>query len=203
MAININQPPQAGFDQPIELLMDCHRRIERFLAMLLRVTRDLRGGEMDDSYRQAAQAAVRYFRNAAPWHTADEEVSLFPRLREHGDEHVAQMLLQVEKLEADHLQAGHMHDRVNDIMDHWLVQGRLDQLLVDELLTLLESLEETYREHIALEDQVIFPLATKVLDSQALCELGGEMAKRRGVDMNDPKPRCRHAKANQQNPNAD
>ena len=197
MAINLNQPAQAGFDQPIELLKDCHRRIERFLAMLLRVTRDLRGQAMDEQYRQAAQAGLRYFRNAAPWHTDDEEISLFPRMRQLDDAQIHHVLDQMAQLEADHAHAAGQHERVDEIMTQWLSQGTLQQPLVDELLALLESLEEMYREHIAREDDVVFPLAARVLDSQSLRELGGEMAKRRGLDEHNPKPRCRHAKANQ------
>lgn len=200
MAINLNQPAQAGFDQPIELLMDCHRRIEKFLAMLLRVTRDLQGGPMEQQYRDAASAALRYFRNAAPWHTDDEEVSLFPRLRELDDQEVAQVLDEVAKLEADHAQATVKHDRVEVIMTQWLEQDHLPPALVEELLAELEALEATYQRHIAQEDQVVFPLAAKVLDGQALRSLGKEMAQRRGLDTTDsnPQPRCRHAKANRE-----
>ena len=37
---------------------------------------------MTEETRVALESALRYFREAAPKHTADEEESLFPRLRQ-------------------------------------------------------------------------------------------------------------------------
>jgi len=34
MAIQIGAKPDSGFDDPIGMLKDCHRRIERFLGIL-------------------------------------------------------------------------------------------------------------------------------------------------------------------------
>ena len=39
MPITIGAKPTGGFSNPIELLSDCHRRIERFLAVLVTVAR--------------------------------------------------------------------------------------------------------------------------------------------------------------------
>jgi hypothetical protein len=39
---------------------------------------------LNEEQRGAFEAALRYFREAAPKHTADEEESLFPRLRRIG-----------------------------------------------------------------------------------------------------------------------
>ena len=37
MPISIGARPQSGFDDPLGLLSDCHRRIESFLGVLIRV----------------------------------------------------------------------------------------------------------------------------------------------------------------------
>ena len=37
MPIQLGAAPEHGFDSPLGLLSDCHRRIERFLEQLLRV----------------------------------------------------------------------------------------------------------------------------------------------------------------------
>ncbi|MFW6033385.1 MAG: hypothetical protein ACOCTI_08440, partial [Phycisphaeraceae bacterium] len=73
MPIEIGQQPDSGFDQPMNLLSDCHRRIERFLGAMLSVTRNRRGGELDDRSREALEKALRYFSAAAPHHTEDED----------------------------------------------------------------------------------------------------------------------------------
>ena len=69
---------ESTFANPIGLLSDCHRRIERFLQALLTVTTQVEGGSLDAEHRSAVEAAVQYFRQAAPKHTADEEEDLFP-----------------------------------------------------------------------------------------------------------------------------
>ena len=81
MNLQIGEPPSPSFQQPLALLSDCHRRVERFLGLLARVAAEGRGGLLDRRQREALEAALRYFREAAPRHTADEEESLFPRLR--------------------------------------------------------------------------------------------------------------------------
>ena len=36
MLLTINAPPRSDFDNPLGLLSDCHRRIEKFLEQLIR-----------------------------------------------------------------------------------------------------------------------------------------------------------------------
>ena len=62
-------------------MSDCHRRIEHFLHLLIVVTQQARGRTLSTEQRDAMEVALRYFEEAEPKHTADEEESLFPRLR--------------------------------------------------------------------------------------------------------------------------
>jgi hypothetical protein len=66
------------------MLGDCHRRIERSLNVLVSVARQ-NGGWLDEGQRTALVTSLHYFRDAAPKHTADEEDSLFPSLRQTCD----------------------------------------------------------------------------------------------------------------------
>jgi hypothetical protein len=43
MAVQIGARPDSGFDDPIGMLKDCHRRIERFLGILCQVARQAQG----------------------------------------------------------------------------------------------------------------------------------------------------------------
>jgi hypothetical protein len=61
------------------------------------------GAELGE--KSALNAALTYFRNAAPKHTSDEEESLFPRLR--ASEAAIECL---ERLESDHQTASWDHD---------------------------------------------------------------------------------------------
>ncbi|MEX0886957.1 MAG: hemerythrin domain-containing protein [Phycisphaeraceae bacterium] len=197
MPINLGQQALAGFDEPIRVLMDCHRRIEKFLALLLRVTDECGGQALSAQHRDAAEAALRYFANAAPQHTADEEQALFPALRRHAaDPRVAAALRRIEQLEADHDEADAAHARVAELMQQWLEQDALPADALAELRETLARLRATYARHIAEEDEGIFPLAAEVLAREALVEVGRSMATRRGIAPSTTGPRCKHARQN-------
>ena len=60
---------QNTFANPVGLLSDCHRRIESFLSTLLAVASHA-DGALDMERRNALETALKYFREAAPMHTA-------------------------------------------------------------------------------------------------------------------------------------
>ncbi|MCA9244242.1 MAG: hemerythrin domain-containing protein [Phycisphaerales bacterium] len=182
MPVTLGASPDHGFDQPLGLLSDCHRRIERFLNALWRVTSDRHGGELQDEERHTLRRALEYFRNAAPRHTEDEEASLFPRLRAIDSPQVKALMRDVERLEADHRAAEAQHDRVHELVDGWLGRGQLGERHLQELVVLLAALRDMYREHIAQEDERVFPLAARLLSQSQLEQIGQEMAMRRGVE---------------------
>jgi hemerythrin-like domain-containing protein len=181
MPVQIGQKPGPDFTQPIRLLSDCHRRIERFLGVLVKVAAEVPGGELSPEYRLAFTAALQYFRDAAPKHTADEELSLFPRLRAAGGEEVERVLAEVDRLEADHTRAGRLHDEVDQLGTAWLQHGRLPPESAERLRSLTAELRSIYAAHIAAEDTVVFPLSERVLGAGSQLEIGREMAARRGV----------------------
>lgn len=194
MPVTLGNQPDHGFDQPIGLMRDCHRRIEKFLSVLLRIVNETCGGALDDEHRQALESALRYFKNAAPWHTRDEEDSLFPRMRKLDDAQVRQALAKIDALESDHQHADAWHAEVDQLGQRWLERNALDPQAVDRLGELLEQLRETYQRHIAEEDDVIFPLAERTLSTNQITAIGREMAERRGVDPGLPPRRCRHGR---------
>src|SRR5215467_5331210 len=102
MPITIGAKRESDFTDPIGMLGDCHRRIERFLEVLVRVAEDARGAALNAEQRAAFETALTYFRNSAPKHTADEEESLFPRLRRLADPRVKAVLARVDALEEEH-----------------------------------------------------------------------------------------------------
>jgi len=86
MPITIGKKVGSDYSNPLGLLSDCHRRIEQFLGVLIKVTGQVRGAELNEDQRNGLQVALRYFREAAPKHTRDEEESLFPRIVASSDE---------------------------------------------------------------------------------------------------------------------
>lgn len=183
MTVQINAPAEGSFATPLQLLSDCHRRIERFLDQLVAVTEEARGGSLSSSQRESLDSALRYFAGAAPLHSADEEVSLFPRLRAECGPGAESELL--SGLESDHREADIEHAAIEAMGRRWLVAGELSAQDAADLLGRLTGLREFYRKHIALEDEQIFPLAARILGAEPIEAIGREMATRRGLDFDN------------------
>lgn len=180
MPIAIGQTLESDFHNPLGMLSDCHRRIARFLEALINLAEQARGGALDMDQREAMETALKYFREAAPKHTSDEEDSLFPRVRSRaGDSGKRFALLTV--LHADHLVVVERHSAVDELGQTWLRDGRLSNEEAQRLLDLLHGLRETYQEHIEIEETKLFPFAAKILTTVDLEEIGKEMAHRRGL----------------------
>lgn len=186
MPIAIGAKQESGFDDPIGLLGDCHRRIERFLLILTTIAaqaRDPRNHDQEglaQDQRLALETALRYFREAAPRHTADEEESLFPSLHRTGALPPA-ITGQIAELEQDHEQATSYHRQVDRIGCLWLDEGELQAVDLEALTSALSALTQLYQEHIKLEETVVFPLAAQMLSDSDKSVIGEEMASRRGL----------------------
>jgi hemerythrin-like domain-containing protein len=68
---------------------------------------------------------------------------------------------------------------INILCRRWLNHDRLSDEEAIELKDRLADLEAIYREHIAIEDRQLFPVAARLLTSQDLHAIGLEMAARR------------------------
>src|ERR1044072_5942127 len=99
MPVQIGQRAES-FSNPLGLLTDCHRRIEMFLRALTTVA-GKSDGALDAEQRDALEKSLTYFRDAAPKHPADEEESLFPRMRRVENAEVRAALAQVDSLERE------------------------------------------------------------------------------------------------------
>jgi hemerythrin-like domain-containing protein len=179
MPIQIGQHTAHGFDEPLGLLSDCHRRIEHFLNVLVVINERAAGGALTPPQRLDLEAALRYFATAAPKHTADEEESLFPRLRATNDPGAAEALERVARLERDHDEAERHHQAVDALVRRWLDGDGLPAEDAESLSAHLAALRAIYGPHIALEDRELFPAAARLLAPDVLAEVGREMADRR------------------------
>lgn len=167
-----------SFAEPTGLLSDCHRRIEMFLGSLERVGRVLEQ-PLAPEVRAALEAALRYFRDAAPKHTADEEESLFPRLRKIHQAEVEAVLEKLEPLEQEHRRADSLHLEVDKVGRRCLEQGQLSAPDAKRYREALAELASIYKEHIRIEDEVVFPVAGRVLSQGDRSAIAREMDARR------------------------
>jgi iron-sulfur cluster repair protein YtfE (RIC family) len=167
-----------SFSEPTGLLSDCHRRIEMFLGSLVQVAPRLEK-PLDAQTRSAMETALRYFREAAPKHTADEEESLFPRLRRMRNPEVEAALETLDPLERDHRRADSLHAQVDRLGQKCLEAGNLSWEDASEFSQAVRELGSIYKEHIRIEDELVFPVAGKVLSSAEKAAIAAEMAARR------------------------
>ena len=137
----------------------------------------------DEETKRALETALRYFHEAAPKHTADEEESLFPRLRELQSPEVETAFSKLEELEGEHRWAEPLHGQVESLGMAYLTQEHLSPAQVDVFRSAVTELSAMYKRHIAVEDGTLFPVAAKVLSEDDKQAIAKEMAKRRAVPL--------------------
>jgi hemerythrin-like domain-containing protein len=175
MAIQIGAKPDSGFDDPIGMLKDCHRRIESFLGILCVVVDRAQGRSLTDEERDAVKAALQYFRTGGQRHTADEEESLFPRLRKSD----AKSFEEIDRLEDDHREANNLHSSVERLYSVWIESGSLSAENTRLLLSETARLKQLYSAHIEVEEKIVFARASQILDTHAIAAIGTEFRFRR------------------------
>jgi len=164
-----------GFDDPLEMLLACHGRIQAQCHTLHRLEDHLITHGNDEQAQQAARAILRYFDTAGRHHHDDEEQDLFPALLATGDPTaqglVAQLLAEHQKMDAAWQR---LRPLLLDIAEAG--SGQLDAAAAAHF-------SELYAQHIALENGSLLPLASRLLTAVQLGLLGRSMAARRGVSI--------------------
>jgi hemerythrin-like domain-containing protein len=158
------------------MLKDCHRRIERFLHILCLVAERAQKRALTNEEAEAVQAALQYFRQGGQRHTADEEESLFPRLRAVS---TAEKFAEIGGLEDDHRHANDLHAATDTLYSAWIASGALSAEDEQQLLSVTSALRQLYEGHIKVEEKIVFPRAAEVLDSQTIAAIGQEFRARR------------------------
>lgn len=149
---------------------DCHRRIEHFLDILCLVAERAHTRSLSGEERSAVQAALQYFHVGGERQTADEEESLFSRLR--GKPSAG--LEQIDRLESDHHLAADLHGSVDRLYTARNSVGALQEDEQQRLLSQTRRLKQPYAEHIQAEEMIVFPHALQTLDSRTIAEIGRE-----------------------------
>lgn len=157
----------------VDLLLECHGRIRRFLGHAHALASSPAATELD--IRHTAEQIVRYFTIAFPLHVADENDSIFPRLA-HGDGDLDTALALLRDDHADHAS-----------IDHLVALCRLVARDPRQLAALAYSLAEATEQltleleaHLSLEELLVFP-ALRNLPAADRNAIHTEMRLRRDV----------------------
>jgi hemerythrin-like domain-containing protein len=164
--------PAPDFSQPLELLLACHDKIRRHCQLLVDLCTYLESHAPDEDARKTCENIYRYFSISAVNHHQDEEQSLFPSLlcSSHLTRETTQL---ISRLKLDHF----------NLDKHWL---RFEPILKNnDLVTLAimtnqaKALQDSYEQHIGLENMQLLPSAEKLLNPSQLLSLGQQMKARR------------------------
>ncbi|MGI9134372.1 MAG: hemerythrin domain-containing protein [Rhodoferax sp.] len=179
VALPGHRTPAVGLESPFAMLVACHERVQRSLDLLARLQQHLVDHGHDEDARQAARDVLRYFDLAAPLHHEDEELHVFPPLLAGPD---AGVHAAVHQLQQDHLA---MHA-------NWaaarLVLGSVAESPAGAGAALSAAQTDTlrrfvalYGQHIATEEQIVYPAAQAALGAPAVQAMSQDMMRRRGV----------------------
>lgn len=173
MEIGRSRPRDAG--DAVDLLLECHERIRRFLG----VARRLAGaaGAPEREVVEAAAAVRRYFAEALPLHAEDEERSLLPRLQ--GRDPALDAALAT--MAAEHAEHAPALGRLLAACRALEAGEGPAALAGRELEGAVAELDRHFERHLAAEEAWVFPAARRHLDAAEDAALVAEIRARRVV----------------------
>ncbi len=167
--------PAVGFEQPFEMLVACHARVNRTLDLLRRLIDHIDTSGHDQSSRSAAADVLRYFDIAAPLHHEDEELHVFPALADSTDPRVTAAVV---TLQGDHQRMAAHWGRLRLALVAWRDDAAPPPIEAPVRQAAQEFIG-LYAAHIATEEGLVYPAARACFDDAGLARIGAEMQGRR------------------------
>jgi iron-sulfur cluster repair protein YtfE (RIC family) len=171
----------ASSSTAVEMLLGCHTRIRHYVQLSL----TLAGAENEPlkEIAEAATAIFRYFSTALPLHEADENKSIFPRLR--SAQPAGGLVREAAEIMVE------QHKAIDEMATELLsLCSSLDHTperlatLSRRLEHVSRALEQAFAAHLHMEETVIFPALTELLTGEQLEEIRREMQERRTAPRN-------------------
>jgi len=169
-----------GSEDAIGLLVACHTRIRSFTQTALRLSQA--GRAPVNEIADAAAAVHRYFTVALPLHVQDEDISLAERLAPVATEAVLEdlVLLAGQHREIEAL--------VDELVPQWHALMNEPRRLAKMAPSLQEDtmrLDELFQEHLALEEQRVFPASKTLMTIPEQLALAKDIRDRRARSMEE------------------
>ena len=140
----------------LEVLDHTHREIVDMLARMHLLIEQLEERGIDESARKLAQDICRFFDETARPHHAAEEEFVFPDLLGSDDPSLVQ---HVKRLQEDH---GWLEEDWLELSPHLqAVANGQSWYDIDVLRSAVPTFTQLYREHIALEETVVYPASRR------------------------------------------
>ncbi len=169
------EAPAVGFEQPFEMLVACHERVQRSLDLLKRLMDYLDTRGHDRSTRSAAADVLRYFDIAAPLHHEDEELHVFPALAASAD---APLRTAIATLMDEHTRMAALWSALRGALLCWRDEDDAPPPDAATRCTAAAFIG-LYATHIVTEEGLVYPAARACFDDAGLVRIGAEMQARR------------------------
>jgi len=165
---------QAKPEDAVDLLIGCHDRIRHFTGVAVKLAHAQSAAP--EEIRQAAAGAHRYYTVSLPLHEADEEETLRPRLEAICDKKLRHALVAMSD---QHMAIDEVLERLLPLL--LMVQNNPDALSAAgaEMCAISKALDEMFRAHLQMEEEVIFPAIRTALADAEQAEMLREMQQRR------------------------
>ena len=165
---------QPKTDDAVDLLVGCHQRIRHFTGVAVKLAHAQ--GATTEEIAQAAAGVHRYYSVSLPLHEADEDQTLQPRLHAVADDHVRHALLAM----------GDQHQAIDELIERLLpllvlARNNPDTLaeVGGEMCSITKALDEIFRAHLQMEEEIIFPAIRSALPENTRGEILREIQERR------------------------
>jgi hemerythrin-like domain-containing protein len=159
-------------DDLVDLLLECHERIRRFVA-LARAAGEAESAS-EEQVREACASVERYFGEALPLHVRDEEESILPRLRNQSAE-IDQALTTMHAQHAEH----ELPLRAMLSACATLREAPTDPARREALASAAAELERAFAVHLRLEETLLFPVIRSALPDSVQADIVRELRRRR------------------------
>jgi len=174
----MSAPEPPGFDRPLELLRQAHRRLEHRCALMQRLVTHLQEQGCDADAQATAGHVFRFFEEDMAYHQRDEEEEFYDAVVEAAP---AKSRPAIAKLVAE-LRADHQRQQAvwRDVLRPQLaaiMEGRAKTLNRDAV----DRCHMLYVSHLEREEEILLPLAAKRFSPARLEQLGRGMAARRNL----------------------
>lgn len=166
-----SRPPPSDV---VDLLLECHERIRRFTSLCVRLAQPEPVPE--EEVRKAGHFAARYFSEALPLHTSDEDALVMPRLKGFSDDIDAALQL----MSQDHLEHVPVLEATVALCRELEANPGRRLELAPDLGAVTGELADNFDRHLTMEENIIFPAIRSFLPQSVLVGLMADVrAKRR------------------------
>ncbi len=160
----------SAFEDPIIRFMDEHQQGLRELKKLLNAAKELKLKGYDPELYEKLHDATRFINEEVRAHNQNEENALFPALEEKIGTSGPTAVMRSE-----HQQLWEALDRLESDLNLLLTDG-VNNPRIARIAELSTFIHDLLSQHISKEDNILYPMARRVLSGRELQEISRKMA---------------------------